>query len=173
MEKEKNKKKTNRLPIAIGLGVVFALIYFYVVLPPINLYSAEFYVSLTIVVAVTSLLVVLLHTRTFKNFLQTGKAFIGILVLAWGVFICMNIISLPIFHAKAYSNLLGIKEGVFKEDVTQVDFNRIPVVDRDTAAKLGSRKMGEMGELVSQYNIDSSYSQVTVDGKPVRNTPLG
>lgn len=172
MEKEKNKKKTNRLPIAIGLGVVFALIYFYVVLPPINLYSAEFYVSLTIVVAVTSILVVLLHTRTFKNFLQTGKVFIGILVLAWGVFICMNIISLPIFHAKAYSNLLGIKEGVFKEDVSQVDFERIPVVDRDTAAKLGSRKMGEMGELVSQYNIDSSYSQVTVDGKPVRNTPL-
>ncbi len=174
MENKKTKKTgdTNRLIIAIVLGLIFGLLYFYFILPPINLYAFDFYIALTIILAFTSIMVVALYTRSFKNFLNTGKILIGILVLAWGIFICMNIISLPIFHAKAYSNVLGINQGVFKEDVSQVDFDKIPVVDRETAVKLGSRKMGEMGDLVSQYNIDDSYSQITVNGKPIRNTPL-
>ncbi|MDO5018720.1 MAG: hypothetical protein Q4E02_05410 [Lagierella massiliensis] len=170
--KVKDDRRKKGLSIAIVLGLVFAIIYFYIALPPINLYSFEFYVALTIIIAVMALLVVIFHNRSFKNFLQTGKIFGLILIVAWGIYILMNIISLPIFHAKAYSNILGLEQGVFKEEVSQVDFDKIPVVDRDTAVKLGSRKMGEMGDLVSQYNIDGSYTQITVNGKPLRNTPL-
>ena len=48
---------------------------------------------------------------------------------------------------------------------------QIPVVDRDTAVRLGSRKLGEMSDLVSQFDIEEDYTQINYHGKPVRVTP--
>ena len=50
--------------------------------------------------------------------------------------------------------------------------SQIPVVDRDTASRLGSRKLGEMTELVSQFEIASNYTQINYKGSPYRVTPL-
>ena len=110
--------------------------------------------------------------RGFRKSYRLSKHAFKFLVGIWAIYFVMVIVSAPIFHAKSYSKVLELQEGVFKDDVAEVDFEKIPVVDRDTAVKLGSRKMGEMGDLVSQYSIDPAYSQVTVNGKPMRNTPL-
>lgn len=50
--------------------------------------------------------------------------------------------------------------------------NQIPVVDKDTATRLGSRKLGEMTELVSQFEIENNYTQINYNGIPYRVTPL-
>ena len=83
-----------------------------------------------------------------------------------------NIYSSPIFQAKKYSSLLQKQDSIFEKDIKQADFSKLPVVDRQTAIKLGGRKMGEVSSLVSQYNIDQTYSQINVAGKPIRVTPL-
>ena len=49
---------------------------------------------------------------------------------------------------------------------------KIPVVDKDTATRLGSRKLGEMTELVSQFEIENNYTQINYNGVPYRVTPL-
>lgn len=50
--------------------------------------------------------------------------------------------------------------------------NQIPVVDRDTAKQLGKRKLGEMADLVSQFEIAENYTQINLNNRPVRVTPL-
>jgi hypothetical protein len=50
--------------------------------------------------------------------------------------------------------------------------NQIPVVDRDTASRLGKRKLGEMSDLVSQFEITENYTQINYKGSPYRVTLL-
>ena len=41
---------------------------------------------------------------------------------------------------------MKVEEGEFTEDIEELSFDQIPILDRDTAAILGDRKMGSMVE---------------------------
>ncbi len=86
--------------------------------------------------------------------------------------ILVSIIGSEIFNAKAYNNLITITDGDFTEDVAEISMEQIPIVDRDTASRLAQRKLGEMSDLVSQFEIEDIYTQINYRGKPVRVTPL-
>ncbi|KIR01430.1 Cell shape-determining protein [Lachnospiraceae bacterium TWA4] len=83
-----------------------------------------------------------------------------------------NVIGHPLFHAKSYKNLLPVAEGDFSKDVAQLTMNSIPVVDKDTANRLGKRKLGEMSDLVSQFEISDDYTQINYKNTPYRITYL-
>ena len=163
-------KKSFILSTVIGLIVSFIIFYFY--LPPINIFAMEFYIFISLVILTLFISYIFLFFKSKDETIKVSKKLVSVLVIAWGIYLVMNIVSVVPFHAKKYANLIKKEDGVFSDDVKQVDFEKIPVVDKDTAVKLGSRKMGEMGDLVSQYDIDQTYSQITVNGKPLRNTPL-
>ena len=69
----------------------------------------------------------------------------AVLIFSVGIFAILKVISSLFFFAKSYSNLIERQEGVFKDDVKPINFNQIPVVDKETAERLGSRKLGEIG----------------------------
>ncbi len=77
-----------------------------------------------------------------------------------------------IFRASAYQKMLEVKESDFAEDIAELETSQIPVVDRDTAERLGNRKLGEIVELVSQFNVSSYYTQINYKNKPFRVSPL-
>lgn len=85
----------------------------------------------------------------------------------------MTIIGARLFHAGGYSSLIALKDGDFSADVAELSMSQIPVVDRDTATRLGQRKLGEMSDLVSQFIIEDDYTQINYRGRPTRVTPLG
>lgn len=80
--------------------------------------------------------------------------------------------SSKLFRARDYQRMLEVTESDFEKDIAEIPFNQIPVVDRDTAARLGNRKIGEVVELVSQFNVSDYYSQINYNGEPYRVTPL-
>ena len=67
---------------------------------------------------------------------------------------------------------MKVEQGNFTEDVEELSFDKIPLLDRDTAALLGDRKMGSMVDMVSQFEADDIYSQINYKDNPVRVTPL-
>ena len=77
-----------------------------------------------------------------------------------------------IFNASRYEKLITMEDGDFTADVAEINRSQIPVVDRDTASRLGQRKLGEISDLVSQFVIEEDYTQINYEGKPVRVTPL-
>lgn len=83
-----------------------------------------------------------------------------------------SVIGTPLFNATRYRDLLQKETGVFAEDVAELSMSQIPVVDRDTSSALGKRKLGEMSDLVSQFEIAENYTQINLNNKPVRVTPL-
>ena len=78
----------------------------------------------------------------------------------------------PIFNSKAYHNRITVENSNFKEDISEVDFNHIPLLDKDSSSKLGDRVMGEMTDLVSQFVVSDAYTQINYNDKIVRVTPL-
>lgn len=160
---------------------VVANILFYLWLPPINLTSMEFWIFLFV------LYYVFLMCKNFNEVFNTkitikrGNSFefnfsnikylipvlIGILVFF------VNFILSPAFNSKAYSRRITIDEtSSFADDVAEVDFKSITLLDKDSSQKLGDRVMGQLPNLVSQFYVSELYTQINFNDEIIRVTPL-
>ncbi|MBR5134780.1 MAG: CvpA family protein, partial [Clostridia bacterium] len=83
-----------------------------------------------------------------------------------------SFVSAEIFNASAYRDMITISDGDFAEDIAELSMDQIPVVDRDTASRLGQRQLGDIPDLVSQFEISEDYTQINVGERPMRVTPL-
>lgn len=188
-------KKLISVLVKIILCVVIVGVLFWFLLPPINLRSGGFWffvaVSFTLCTLVCSFadFIAFLKGRGGVHITQTkdGKVrysgqfvpFLGMKIIGFAIgglivlSVLASIVGMPIFHAKSYHELITYETGDFAEDVAEIDRNAIPVVDRDTATRLGLRKLGEMSDLVSQFEVDDSlYTQINYKNTPYRVTPL-
>lgn len=107
--------------------------------------------------------------RSLAKPLKYGFGFIGLLIIFMMI---ASLAGIQLLNATRYRDLILIENGDFSQDVAEINMSQIPVVDRDTATRLGSRKLGEMSELVSQFEIENDYTQINYKGSPYRVTPL-
>lgn len=101
--------------------------------------------------------------------IKYGCGAIAILII---LMLLASLAGLHVFNAKRYRDLIKITNADFSTDVAELNMSQIPVVDKDTASRLGSRKLGEITDLVSQFEIQDNYTQINYRGKPFRVTPL-
>lgn len=167
------KKKLINLVITLLVG----LVSFYLTLPAINLTSPSFYsflIWLIIVYGILDLGTSLINIIQVKGYKPKFKFNIILLVPAILLIIMIiNFVASPLFNSKSYSNRINIDEsGNFSEDIQEVDFNRVPLLDKASSQKLGDRVMGEMSDFVSQYYVSSLYTQINYNEEIIRVTPL-
>lgn len=161
--------------LLILLVLVLAGAYYYVALPAINIHSQGFWGFIIL------LLVLLLGFYALRKRMHTvyevkeskvlkgGGILIGALLV---ILLIGTILSSPIVNAKKYRELMVPTEREFTEDLPQISFDQIPLLDRDSAILLGNRKMGSMVDMVSQFEVSDLYSQINYQGIPVRVSPL-
>ena len=99
------------------------------------------------------------------------KICLGVLAVLLIILAIGAILSSPIINAKKYQQLMNVEDRDFARDISEVDYNTIPILDKDSAALLGNRKMGSMVDMVSQFEVSGDYSQINVNNRPVRVTP--
>lgn len=174
--------------LIIGLVIVIALgVYYYVTIPAINIHSSGTWGAIFLIIGILMLFSLVKHfkgnvestvegiSKMQFRLKETSLMFkvLGILMLlllaAYGI---GYLLSSPFFNAARYQRLLSIEERNFTDDIKEVDYQTIPLLDKDSAAILGNRKMGSMVDMVSQFEVASDYSQINYKGKPVRVTPL-
>ena len=166
-KQEKGKRKgSDGIFKIIGLVAVLlsAFLIWYIFLPVLNIHSLGFWIYLVIISTIAVSILSIFSVKNSKFFIVPGGLLVAMLVL--------SIASNALFNAKAYSGLIVKQEGSFEDDIKEASFDQVPTIDRDTAIRLGSRKMGEMLDLVSQYNVSDYYTQINYKDKPVRVTPL-
>ena len=95
-----------------------------------------------------------------------GVLIASVLWVAGSIIICS-----PVFMAKSFANRIEIKNVDF-DKVKEVDFTKTPIIDRDSTIVLGDRVMGEMPELVSQFEVSEEYTQISYKDSVYRVTPL-
>lgn len=182
-----DKKKMLRTILLVLLGIAFLGVYYYVTIPAVNLHSKGTWGVILFLVFVLMLLSGLKQLQKsgadtvegirafrfrFKEFGLVFKALAILLILLGLFYVIGSLLSSPFFNAAKYQRLLTIEEREFTDDIKEVDYKTIPLLDRDSASLLGNRKMGSMVDMVSQFEVSGDYSQINYQGKPVRVTPL-
>ncbi|MBO4854483.1 MAG: CvpA family protein [Oscillospiraceae bacterium] len=168
-----------RTLINLLVTLVFGAVYYYVALPAINLKTGDFYVFVLLLCAVYAFCAMLtsgFQGEGVKGYFQFVKKqckipfflAIGMVVLA----IAGGIVGWQIFRAGAYRELLEVETGDFAAEVEEISYDQIPMLDAASAMKLGNRKLGELADMVSQFEVADDYTQINYKGRPVRVTPL-
>lgn len=154
--------------------ILVAAAYYYAALPAVNIHSSEtwfFMIALVIVIALLYMKKGQIGIRELKQS-KMMKSF-GVVVLGLGIiYLAGTLLSSPIINAKKYQKLMKVEEGTFTEDIEEQSFDKVPLLDKETAEILGDRKMGSMVDMVSQFDADNIYSQINYQDNPVRVTPL-
>ncbi len=184
-------KKTTKKIVLVLLALLAVGIYYYITIPAINIHSTGFWNFLIILFCALILIgcARIISKKSVGETDFTGRFQLNVttedFAKNWYVRICCillaivaviflggSLLSSPFFNAAKYQKLLTIQEGVFTEDIKEVDYNTIPLLDKASASLLGDRKMGSMVDMVSQFEVSDDYTQINYQGKPVRVTPL-
>ncbi len=179
------KKNTfKRIFTNIFLTFIVGFVYFYVELPAINLQDENFYYFFFILSA-TYCVASVLTSGFYKSYSGSanGSDFIKKVVSNFKipVFACLalvvlvvvgTVLSSPILRASSYSKLLPFETGDFTSEIEEVSYENIPMLDKDSAQQLANRKLGELSEMVSQFEVSYENNQISLGGSPVRVVPL-
>ncbi len=174
--------KWARIALSALITLAVGAVYFYFALPALNPHSGDLY-SFLILLAVVYLVSALFLSgssavkhRDLKSFASFAKSQCLPVVIFLGAVVVVAVVgylaSLPLFRASAYRELLPLTDGDFATGISEVSYNEIPMLDEDSAEMLGDRKMGELSDLVSQFEVSDAYTQINYQGRPVRVTYL-
>ena len=177
------KLKTKVKLIVCVLVLLFAGGYYYMTLPAINIHSSGFWGFVILLCAVAGVFLAISGVRWEKgrdlDWRSLGgwrklasRIFLGLAAVLVVVFLLGSLLSSPIVNAGKYHDLIDIGDGNFANDIEQISYNEIPLLDKDSAEIIGNRKMGTMVEYVSQFEVASDYTQINYQDKPVRVTPM-
>lgn len=166
--RDNNRKGSNPLKV-IFLTLVIMFIVFFVTLPALNFMAPEFYSFLIAGIILFNILNLILGKIPIFKIGSVSAVLVAILLLAP---IVVGFFAQPIFRAKAYSSLIPVSDASFADTVTEISYDKVPVVDREAAAIIGARQMGSVQEVVSQFEINENYTQINIKGVPVRVSPL-
>ena len=194
MKEKKNRKPMGRagsLLVSLLITAAVGFAYFYVSLPAINPQSGDFYSFLLLLCLVYTISVFVLSAKPLNQgeysvvrtprekikewFLFVKKSCLPVLILFAAIIVVAivgQIISMPVFRASAYRELLTVQTGDFAADVAQISFDEIPTLDRSSAEFLGDRQMGTLSDMVSQFEYSGDSTQINYQGRPVRVAPI-
>ncbi len=181
-KKQKGGLKASLISLAVTL--VFGAVYYYFALPALNLHSGDFYtfvILLCVVYAVCKLILTVgigikknaeIGASTFKNVFKVATVPSVIVIVTVAVAIIGSLTGAKLFRANDYASLLTVSDGDFASEVAEIDWDQIPMLDSTSANNLANRKLGELSDLVSQFVVSESSSQINYKGSPVRVTYL-
>ena len=185
----KNKRKGGALSVILKLLVSTAVIFaiFYVFLPPINPMATEFWIFLTAAIAIyilpfglggafrvyslpgsASRIEFSPKTRSFGY-----KVMVTLLLIPIAVIIVGGIASSTFFNAKQYADVIEVKEADFATDMPETsNVTNIALMDTNSAVIIGNRALGSLSDVVSQYVLNGTYTQINYQGKPQKLSVL-
>ena len=182
--KQKKPRRAVKSPftrVMINLVVTLAVgfVYFYMNLPPINLQSPEFHTFALLLCIVYCGCAVLTSgfqgqgAKGYFHFLKKQCLIpVAVAVILLVIAVVGSLAGSVIFRAKSYAQLLTIEPGDFAAEVDEISYDQIPMLDRQSAERLGDRKLGELSDMVSQFEVADDYTQINYRGRPVRIATL-
>ena len=163
---------------SLAVTLIFGAIYFYLELPALNIHNEGLYWFIFLLVAVFTVVMIIQQgvrgdIREYAGHIKKNlKIPVYITVALVIIVVVGSIAGWVVFRAPAYSSLLTTETGDFAEDVDEVSWNQIPLLDKDSANNLANRKLGELADLVSQFSVSPESVQINYQQAPVRVTYL-
>ncbi len=171
------EKAGKKVVINVILSLLVAAVGYYVMLPAFNLKDIKLYFWLGLV-AISYPVFSFFTSKAlmrpeYMPYVKRNTLIPGAIVCVLVAFVVVgSLVSSVIFRAKDFSQIITVEEGEFTEKFSELDFDSVPMLDEQSAKKLGGRQLGELSEYVSQYVDAQDYTQINYNGKPVRVTSL-
>ena len=169
-------KKTSRILFAVLIGTALTALSYYIMLPPINIFSTGFWTYLVLVTFFYGLPLGVVSGITVNvsgnsappaGKLKINKVFLAILALPIGVLVLGNLLSSTFLNALDYASVIQVEQADFSEDMPEADVvTNISLMDTASASILGNRELGALSNVVSQYNLSADYNQINYQGTP-------
>ncbi len=161
-----------RLVLAQVVSIVVAAILYYIALPAMNLQSGGFYTYWFLVLGVFYLNN-FFATMTMPVTKQSGaikkiqRVVVVVAILMVVVVLGGALCSATFFRARAFSNIISVREAVFEEEMPETtSVNNIALMDSESARIIGNRALGNLSEVVSQYTLSTQYTQINYKNAP-------
>lgn len=176
-----------KLKVRIGLFVIFAAViggFYYAYFPAINIHLEIFWTTLIVVFlslaiilgaksSISQMVGRLSKKPSIKEFSWFAKLCSVLVIVCVGVLIVGSALGATLFRSRAYANLLPVDKREFTEDIEQSDqVTDIALMDTESARIFGNRKIGSLSDVVSQYEIEADYTQISIKGQPMKVSGL-
>ncbi|MCF0115871.1 MAG: hypothetical protein HUJ56_10995 [Erysipelotrichaceae bacterium] len=163
--------KTSKLILLIGC-IVAVILYYFIFLPPINVFSLN---SLIFILIILTAILFLLILKISKDS-STLENKLGLMIKGYGILFILLLVGSflfsPVLNSKLYANRITVTSSSFTDDIKEVDLTNLPLLDKISTQNVGDRVMGQLPELISQFEVSSLYTQINYQGRLVRVTPL-
>ncbi|MBQ9735810.1 MAG: hypothetical protein IJV96_03390 [Clostridia bacterium] len=171
------KKALKWVGIYLLVTLIGALAYYFA-LPAINVFSEGFWFFLAFLIFIYTLPltgvkvgVEILKAGQIKPRVarpQKGKGkWMLLALLPVAVVLLGTLVSSTFFNAKRYAAVIDVNEAVFSEDMPETEnVTNIALMDSATAAIVGNRTLGSLSDVVSQFEIAPSYTQINFERTP-------
>lgn len=166
-----------KIAINIILTLILGAVLYYFMIPALNFKSIELYLFV-VFVCLIHLLLTIISSRAFIKpeylpYVKRRSRVPGILILALAAVALVGwLTGVTLFRAKSYSKLISVQDGDFAEDVAEIDFSSVPVLDSSSANKIAERTLGDLSDKVSQFVVSPYSTQINYKNTPVRVTAL-
>lgn len=176
-----------KLKVRIALFVILAAViggFYYAYFPAINIHLEIFWTTLIVVFlalavilgaksSISQLVGRLSKKPSIKEFSWFAKLCSVLVIVCVGVLIVGSALGATLFRSRAYANLLPVDKREFTEDIEQSDqVTDIALMDTESARIFGNRKIGSLSDVVSQYEIEADYTQISIKGQPMKVSSL-
>jgi len=192
MKGKLDKRKIIHVIISALAALSIIAVVYYVTLPPLNPYSKDFWsfvgfsafiisVPITMILASEIFWIPGYRKKKFggnvKIDLKLGKATKTAIFVSVGIPIAVimigSIFSSVFFNATSYAEIITVENGVFEEDMPETNsITNIALMDTPSATVLGDRTLGNLSEMVSQYELSSKYTQINYQKRPQKVSNL-
>ena len=126
--------------LKIIISLILILLLYYFMLPPINLSDPSFWAFVFIsVVMICIVSLIVSSTEILKVVINNKKVnkksyiLFSALFIIFGLIIIFNVANSPLFMAKSYYNRISVNNSDFTTDVEPVDFDKLPLLDKDSS----------------------------------------
>ncbi len=183
--------KKARILVSLISGTAIAFLLFYIFLPPLNPCAPGFWIYLFFVLAFyllpflnisVSPTVIIGPKEAVNKKAKKQNAKLSVnkwaalpLLLPIAVLIVGLIFSSEFFFARRYASVITVTESEFSADMPKTDMaaiTNIALMDTDSAAKLGTRTLGSLSNVVSQYTVSEYYTQINYKNTPQKVSNL-
>lgn len=192
------KKRTVAVIVYIVAMLLLIAGVYYVTLPPLSIYSGAFWTFFFFIDAIVFVSYFIIGLLTGKFFARANRMPSGAIdfhpsmnghkptfykiqlvftVIVLALLLIGSLLGSEILCAKTYSSLITVEELDFSETIAETEYvTDISLMDTASARILGTRTLGTLSDLVSQYEVSYSYTQIAInDGdtaRPYKVAPL-
>lgn len=141
----------------------------YLFLPAYNLHDVGFIFYVCFLLGFFLFFDTLLSLRITK--VNKTSAFVLICIVV--SFFVLQFFSSELLNSKRYRDQIKIAEvSDFSQEFDAISIESIPVVDKDTAIRLGEKQIGKQPGLGSQYDVSATYTLISSGDDLLRISPL-